>query len=63
MASRSRRIQNAAGAANSFLNAVDKPNAAETKVAKAVAASGKSDKMVSAMLTAVKQMLDDSDVY
>lgn len=63
MATNSRRISNNAGSANSFLNAVEKPNKGEAKAAKAVAASGKSEKLVSSVLAVVKQYLDDSDDY
>ena len=63
MASKARRISNNAGSANSFLNAVDKPNKGEVKIAKAVALSGKQKDLVSAIMLAVKQCLDDSDDY
>ena len=63
MASRSRRIQNNAGSANSFLDAVAEPKAADSKIAKAVALAGKNEKLVNAVLSAVKQCIDDSDKY
>ena len=63
MASRARRISNIAGSANSFLNAVDKPNKGENTIAKAIAVSGKQKDLVSAIMLAVKQCLDDSDNY
>ena len=63
MASNSRRIQNTAGSAKSFLNGVNKPNKGENKAAKAIAASGKNEKLTSAILATIKQYLDDSDDY
>ena len=63
MASRSRRIQNNAGSANSFLDAVAEPKAADSKIAKAGALAGKNEKLVNAVLSAVKQCIDDSDKY
>lgn len=53
MASKSRRIPNIAGSANSFLNAVKVPDKAEGKQSNAIAAAGKKSKEQEAIVKGI----------